>query len=474
MPTGASAGSVSSPTVVWFRSDLRVADHPALTDAARRGEVVCLFVLDPAILARRHHTSPNRLRFLRQGLEQLDSALFACGSELIVRVGNPQTVVVDVAREARARQVSVTRAISPLGQRRDAAVGAALAAEGVAFVTHDGDLVVPPEELAGSSGNGYKVFTPFHRAWETHPIPAHIPAPERLTGPMLRSEGLTSLPGGEPLIPAGPDAARDALVAFIRFGNADDYRESRDLMAADRTSHLSAYLRFGMCTGAQIGRALGLPGTLTPGRAAFWRQVAWREFYHHLLARHPYVATMAFQERYRSMTWEAADDHFAAWSTGRTGYPIVDAGMRQLIQTGWMHNRTRMITASFLVKDLMIDWRRGETVFMQHLLDGDPANNNGGWQWTAGTGTDAAPYFRILNPTLQGKRFDPTGEYVRRYVPELAHVPDSRIHEPWRMSDAEQVVAHCRVGIDYPHRIVDHHERRPLILERYKETEPTR
>ncbi len=186
---------------------------------------------------------------------------------------------------------------------------------------------------------------------------------------------------------------------------------------------MSAYLRFGMCTGGQIGRALGLPAGLSSGREAFWRQVCWREFYHHHMARHPEVASVAFQANLRGIAWEGPAEDLAAWRAGETGFPIVDAGMRQLATTGWMHNRVRMIVASFLVKDLLIDWRRGESAFMQGLVDGDPANNNGGWQWTAGTGTDAAPYFRVLNPTRQGQRFDPDGAYVRRFVPELARRP---------------------------------------------------
>jgi deoxyribodipyrimidine photo-lyase len=239
-------------------------------------------------------------------------------------------------------------------------------------------------------------------------------------------------------------------------------------MGEDATSHLSAYLRLGMCTPAQIGRALGLPGALSAGREAFWRQICWREFYHHHLARHPEVARTALRADLRAIEWDDDPGHLAAWTAGETGYPIVDAGMRQLAETGWIHNRARMVVASFLVKDLLIDWRRGETVFMQGLVDGDPANNNGGWQWTAGTGTDAAPYFRILSPTRQGERFDPAGAYVRRFVPALRDVPAARIHEPWRMTAEEQRGAGCRIGSDYPAPRVDHRERRELALDRYR------
>ncbi len=457
-----------SPTVVWFRRDLRLADHPALLDAAAAGPVVCLWVADPGILGRRHHDAPARLRFLRAGLEALDAELRERGCRLVVRGGDPARVLPAVAAECGATRVRWTREISPLGRARDERVAAALAAAGVDAAAMPGDLVAEPEDLPGSSGEGYLVFTPFSRVWMETPLPAHRPAPDRLGGPELASDGFGALPAGDPLIPAGPAAAREALVAFIRDGAADRYAAGRDMVAEPGTSRLSPYLRFGMVTGAQIGRALGLPGEISKGRLAFWRQVCWREFYHHHLLRHPEVARAALKPALRSIRWDHDPALLAAWRDGRTGYPFVDAGMRQLAAEGWVHNRARMVVASFLVKDLLIDWRVGETVFMQGLLDGDPANNNGGWQWTAGTGTDAAPYFRVFNPVLQGKRFDPDGAYVRRWVPELRDVPASRIHEPWRMSAEEQRAAGCVLGTDYPHPVVDHAERREEVLARYR------
>lgn len=460
---------MSAPaTVVWFRRDLRVADHPGLRAAADAGPVVCLFVLDPDLLARRHHRAPARLRFLRAGLEALDAELRARGSRLVVREGPPARVVPEVAAEGGARAVTWMREISPWGRDRDARVRAALARAGVSARETPGDLVVEPEDLSGRSGDGYRVFTPFSRVWRDLPLPAHLPAPEGLDGPSLAGTGLGLLPAGEPPLEAGPDAARRRLVGFIRSGEADGYADARDTPAADATSHLSAYLRLGMCTPAQVGRALGLPGPLSAGRESFWRQLCWREFFHHHLARHPEVARTALRPDLRRIRWEDDPAGLAAWAEGRTGYPLVDAGMRQLAETGWMHNRARLAVASFLVKDLLIDWRRGETVFMQGLVDGDPANNNGGWQWTAGTGVDAAPYFRVLNPTRQGARFDPDGHYVRRHVPELRDVPTALVHEPWRMTAEEQRGAGCRIGRDYPAPRVDHRERRELALERYR------
>ena len=460
--------SAGPATLVWFRRDLRVADHPALRAAADAGPVVCLFVLDPALLGRRHHRAPARLRFLRAGLEALDDALRARGGRLVVRHGPPERIVPEVAAEAGARAVHFARDVSPFARSRDARVAAALEEAGVRVRTMPADLVAEPEELPGSSGHGYRVFTPFHRAWREAHIPEGVPAPRRVEGPEIGGEGVGRLPAGDPPLPAGPAAARRRLAAFARDG-LDGYPDRRDLVAEDATSRLSAYLRLGMCTPAQIGRALGLPGPLSGPREAFWRQVCWRDFYHHHLARNPGVLRAAFQPALRRVRWDDDPGGLAAWAAGETGYPLVDAGMRQLAGEAWIHNRARMAVASFLAKDLLVDWRRGETVFMQGLVNGDPASNNGGWQWTAGTGTDAAPYFRVLNPVRQARRFDPRGEYVRRHVPELRRVPDDRIFEPWTMTAEEQRAAGCRIGSDYPQPRVDHAERRELALERYRE-----
>lgn len=454
---------------MWFRRDLRVDDHPALARAAARGDVVALWVADPHILGAAHHRAPMRLRFLRACLQALDAELDARGIRLVVRTGDPVDVVPSVAAECGADQVIVTDDVTPYARRRDATVGAALSAAGVGFAAEGGPWRVPLGDLVGSSGNGYLVFTPFFRAWDQVPVAARVAPPGALTGPALPSDGLGVLPDGDPPIEAGPAAARARLAHFIRSGDVDRYGDARDDMAADATSHLSADLRMGVLSPAQVGRAIGAGGDLSKGREAFWRQLAWRDFYAHHMQRHPVVAGQALKEAFRGIHWDDDPGLIAAWREGRTGFPLVDAGMRQMAATGWMHNRARMVCASVLVKDLLVDWRVGETVFMQALVDGDPANNNGGWQWTAGTGTDAAPYFRVFNPFLQAKRFDPSGAYVRRWVPELARVPDRAIHEPWTMSDAEQDAAGCRIGVDYPAPIVDHATRRVEAIERYKE-----
>jgi deoxyribodipyrimidine photo-lyase len=345
----------------------------------------------------------------------------------------------------------------------------ALGAAGIAFEEHGGDLLVPPEALARPKGGGYRVFTPFFRAWLTVQSVAPATRPERLTGPALPSDELTRiLPEADPPIPAGPAAAAARLQAFIDAKDIDYYREERDLIADDTTSRLSPYLRFGMITSAQIGRALRVSDADDWGRDAFWRQIAWREFFHHLLWHRPEAATTALLPQYRELDWENDPAHLEAWTRGLTGYPLVDAAMRQLADTGWVHNRARMVAASFLVKDLHVDWRKGETVFMQGLIDGDPANNNGGWQWVASTGTDAAPYFRVMNPVKQARRHDPEGIYVKRYVPELRRVPLEHIHEPWLMDPEQQKRLGCRIGIEYPERIVDHVLRQREIVARYR------
>lgn len=458
-------------TVMWFRRDLRVDDHPALAAAADRGQVVALWVADPALLGAPHHRAPMRLRFLRECLQALDHALGERGIRLVVRAGDPAQVVPAVAAEAGADLVHVTDDVTPYARRRDTGVARALQGAGVGMQAIGGPWRVAPHDLAGSKGAGYLVFTPFCKAWDQVPLADRIPPPDALAGPALPSDGLGALPGGDAPIPAGPDAARERLEQFIRSGAVDRYAEGRDLLADDGTSHLSADLRMGVLSPAQVGRAIGGSRGVAASRAAFWRQLAWRDFYAHHMARHPGVAAAALKPAYRDMRWDDDPALLAAWREGRTGFPLCDAGMRQMRATGWMHNRARMVAASVLVKDLLIDWRRGEAEFMRRLVDGDPANNNGGWQWTAGTGTDAAPYFRVFNPVLQAKRFDPTGAYVRRWIPELAQVPDRFIHEPWKMDDEAQHEAGCVIGRDYPAPVVEHALRRDEAIARYKDAD---
>jgi len=462
----------STPTtVMWFRRDLRVDDHAALAASAARGEVVALWVADPALLGAPHHRAPARLRFLRACLEALDAELRGLGIALVVREGAPATVVAQVARECGADMVHVSGDVTPYSSRRDAAVSAALGRDGVGFAAIGGPWRVPLDDVAGTSGNGYLVFSPFFKAWDMHPVAGRIPPPVSLAGPALASDGLDALPQGDPPIEAGPRAARERLEEFIRSGAVDRYGDARDMPAGDATSHLSADLRMGVLSPSQVGRAIGGARGIAESRRPFWRQLAWRDFYAHHMARHPGVAAAALKPSFRDIHWDDDPELLAAWREGRTGFPLCDAGMRQMAATGWMHNRARMVAASVLVKDLLVDWRRGEAEFMRALVDGDPANNNGGWQWTAGTGTDAAPYFRVFNPVLQAKRFDPDGAYVRRWIPELRDVPDSHIHEPWRMDIDTQRASGCMIGVNYPAPVVEHALRRNEAIVRYKDAD---
>ena len=467
------------PSIVWFRRDLRLHDHPALLAAcADRDEVVPLYVLDPTLINGRF-ASPNRTWFLLESVRALREALRELGSDLVVRVGDPRDIVPATARAAGADAVYVSRDHAPFGRARDAAVAAALASEEIAWHPRRGVLVHEPDEVRTGEGGPFSVYSPFRRAWEVlerravRGVPDHIPPlPADVTpGPIPSQADLGAGPGPTAdarLLPEpGEPAARRRLERWLADG-VEGYAAQRDRMdLVDGTSRLSADLHLGLLSATEVVESVGREGS-GDGHRTFTKEIVWREFYAHVLFHRPEVRIRAFREEYESIPWSDDDAALAAWQAGRTGYPIVDAGMRQLAATGWMHNRARMITASFLTKDLLMDWRRGELHFMRQLVDGDVASNNGGWQWSASTGTDPQPYFRIFNPILQGKRFDPDGDYVRRWVPELAGLATARIHAPWEMSDAEQTAAGCRIGVDYPGPIVDHGEARARALAVYE------
>jgi deoxyribodipyrimidine photo-lyase len=342
-----------------------------------------------------------------------------------------------------------------------------------------GLTVHPPDAIEKQAGGPYIVYTPYSRTWKSLSMPGPgdlLPAPEAIETPEgVRTDGIPDSPRLPETVPfpSGEAEARRRLEAFAHHPICD-YADRRDRMDEDGTSKLSTYLRFGMLSireaVVRARQAAAEDETCgNEGGAATWLdELIWREFYLTILYHFPRVRRESFRSEYHNLEWRNDAEAFARWQEGRTGYPVVDAAMRQLLETGWMHNRARMIVASFLTKDLLIDWRWGEKHFMQHLVDGDPASNNGGWQWAAGTGTDAAPYFRIFNPVLQGKKHDPEGDYVRRWVPELREVPDAYIQEPWTMSDAEQAEAGCVIGEDYPAPIVDHKQARARTLAAYK------
>ena len=459
----------------WIRRDLRLADNPALTAAlAMADQVIPLFILDPH-LAQAPTTGAKRLAFLLNSLRNLDADLARRGSRLIFRQGDPQTVLADLVTAAGAGAIVAQADVSPYARRRDAAV-----AEHLPLQLTPGVTVFPSDVVTKADGSPYTVFTPFSRAWKALPPNlTPLPAPGRIPTPVdLASDRIPASPALPPHVPfqASEAEAQRRLRAFADGLQAPirRYHELRDRPDLDGTSQLSPYLRFGLISPRQAAAAAYaiLDGaTDAAGRrgAEVWlNELIWREFNASILYHFPGVLRAAFRPELRSIPWDNNPELFAAWCEGRTGYPIVDAAMLQLVQTGWMHNRARMIVASFLVKDLLIDWRWGERFFMQHLVDGDPASNNGGWQWTAGVGTDAAPYFRIFNPVLQGEKFDPHGDFVRRWLPALAHVPAPFIHKPWTMTPLEQRQAGCVLGQDYPAPIVDHAAARERTLAAYQ------
>jgi deoxyribodipyrimidine photo-lyase len=456
--------------IVWFRRDLRVHDHPALCAAARAGHVLPVFVVDDRLLDGRF-PAPPRAWFLRRCLEELRDALRARGGDLVVRHGPPERVLPELARQTAADTVHHALDVSPFAVARDERVRAALAEQGVAVERHPGAFVVDDvAEPRTRDGRPYTVFSPFWRSW------AHLPRREVLDPPARIAlpdgvepggipAGLAREPGLETPIEPGEAAGRARMEAFLRDELAA-YAARHDRLAGG-TSVLSPHLHFGTVSPRELeAHALRRRAA---GRDAFVRQLAWRDFYAHVLLHHPRNARHAFRPEMDRLEWEDDDAGFAAWAEGRTGFPVVDAGMRELRARGWMHNRARLICASFLVKDLHVDWRRGEAHFMRWLLCGDAASNNGNWQWVSSVGVDPAPYFRRLyNPAVQQRRHDPDGAYVRRWVPELRRVPVERLPEPWRMPAAEQEAYGCVIGRDYPEPIVDHARERERAIARYR------
>ncbi|MGQ9600354.1 MAG: cryptochrome/photolyase family protein [Anaerolineae bacterium] len=449
----------------WVRRDLRLSDNQALAAAlAQTKTVVPVFILDPVLLTA-PEAGAKRVAFLMAGLRQLDQDLRARGSRLIVRRGDPVQELISLMEETGAQTIWAEEDVWPYARRREARVAQALPLHLTSGLT-----VHLPTAVVKADGTPYTIFTPFSRAWKSRPLPSALsllPAPERLPPlPEVLSLPVPSEPELTDAIPFAPGEAeaQRRLRQFVDGAGASifQYAQGRDRLDLNGTSHLSPYLRFGMLSARQavVGALNAIQAAPEEGSrrsAEIWlNELIWREFYMSILAHFPDVLEQSFRPEFRDMVWEDNETAFAAWCEGRTGYPLVDAAMRQLVQTGWMPNRARMIAASFLVKDLLVDWRWGERFFMQHLVDGDPAANNGGWQWVAGTGTDAAPYFRLLNPVLQSRRADPDGIYIRRWVPELDRVPTAYLHAPWEMPPDLQRTVGCRIGVDYPAPIVDH------------------
>ena len=474
-----TAGPGAGPSAIWWvRRDLRLSDNPALSRAAAGGlPVVPVFVADDSLAAPRP-AAAVRTAFLLSGLRALDTDLRRHGSRLVVRSGDPLRCLADVAREVGARLVVVEEDPSPEARDRDAAVAAVLPLQ-----TVPGVAVHPLGAVRKADGGSYVVFGPFHRAWRALglPRPSDLPAvPDRWAAVgAVHGEPLPEGPSLPPDVPFAPGEAeaRRRLEAFVSGpGEPAIYRyaSERDRPDLDGTSHLSPYLRFGMLA---AGRAVAAAGEALRGAAtaeqrrgveAWLAELAWRDFYLGVLADHPFVLGESFRADLRGMAWAHDPEALDAWREGRTGYPFVDAAMRQLQLTGWMHNRARMVVASFLTKHLLTDWRQGERHFMRHLVDGDPAANNGGWQWAAGTGTDAAPYFRVFNPTTQARRHDPEGAYIRRWLPELRPVPQAHVHAPWEMEDSTARACGCIIGDHYPAPVVEHGWARERAIATYR------
>ncbi len=452
---------MTSRALAWFRRDLRLHDNPAWAAATSRDEAVALVVLEPALLAA---AGPWRRRAYLGAVAGLDRSLRSWGGALRVATGDPAEVVPRVAAEIGAEAVAVNADVTRWSASRDRRVERRLQRP---TERHWGTLVHPPGSVLTRAGGLSKVFTPFYRRWSERPLPAATRPGPAVVLEAPPGSTLTEQLEEEPPSAWGEQEAADRLEAWLE--RVDYYDEHRDSVATEGTSGLSVALRFGLLSARGVAAAAGVR---TPGRAAFVRQLAWRDWYAHITCEHPDIDRVALRPEYDRIAWAegaAAEAGFEAWRAGRTGYPIVDAAMRELATTGWMHNRLRMVAASFLVKDLLIDWRRGERWFRRMLTDGDIPQNAGNWQWVAGTGPDAAPYFRVFNPVAQSRRHDPEGQYLRRWLPELARLADDAIHEPWRLAPAVLATAGVRLGVDYPAPIVDHDEARERALAAYRE-----
>lgn len=441
-------------SVMWFRRDLRLSDNPALLEAVADGCVLPLFVVDPVLWDA---AGPSRQRYLTASLRALDSSLRQRRTRLAVVHGDPAEQVLRAARAVGAQRVHVAADFGPYGTRRDTAVEQALAEHGVELARTGSSYAVAPGRVVNGSGEPYRVYTPFSRAWAEHGWRAPVEAPTG--GGWAELDGADELP--EPSRPAdlelpeaGEAAARRGWRDFLdRVGDYDDERDRPDL---DTTSRMSVHLKWGEIHPRTM--LADLARLRSTGAATYRKEIAWREFFADVLFARPETARDYLRGEYARMRYDDPGAQLSAWQRGRTGFPVVDAGMRQLRATGWMHNRVRMIVASFLVKDLHLEWQHGARHFMHWLVDGDLASNQQNWQWAAGSGVDAAPYFRVFNPTTQGRKFDPRGQYVRRWVPELGDVADP--HDP-SPDDRD------RVG--YPAPIVDHAAERREALDRWDE-----
>lgn len=457
-------------SIHWFRRDLRLTDNTALHHAAADSEqVIPLYILSD--WKNQHDwTGPARQEYLCGNLASLSGNLENIGSALIIRCGDPEKILPQVIQESGATAVYTNQDPDPYGKAKEKRLEKVLSGLGVEFHLFKDCVMHGAEEILNGSGDPYRVFTPYSKNWLNQPKAAPLPRVKSLGEasplkslklPTLAHWGLQT--AGVRLPDSGERAARERLKSFVTGDRLKHYAEKRDTPAGAHTSQLSADLRFGLISIRELYHRCQTVAKEHPSAAnsvqVYIKELAWREFYMAVLHHWPDVLEHEFNADFRKIAWESEEALLKAWQQGRTGFPIVDAGMRQLLATGWMHNRLRMITAMFLTKDLHCHWRLGESFFMQHLIDGEIASNNGGWQWSAGTGADAAPYFRIQNPWLQSKRHDPDGAYIKTWIPELKHVPSAKLHD-----HPERPLAP-----DYPMPIVDHATARDITLKMFKQ-----
>jgi deoxyribodipyrimidine photo-lyase len=442
---------MSKRSIFWFRRDLRLADNPALLAAFDEAdEVVPLFIMDDEIAER---AGEHRNAYLAASLKALNESL---GGNLLVISGKPTEVIADVMKRYKATSVHCAFPYAPYGNSRDDELKKA----GIELQQLGSGYAVAPGRVLKDDGTPYRVYTPFYRAWLAHGWRAPVSAPKNPTWvkPLKGDQTIPnwSAPAGVKLQDAGEKAAIARYKDFLKRA-ADDYGDARNIPGIEGTSRLSPHLRWGEIHPRTLLAALGQ----SKGHEVYRKEIAWREYYADVLHNNPHTSRDYYDAKFKKMRYDKPGKKFEAWCEGKTGYPFVDAAMRQLVKEGWMHNRTRMVVASFLVKDLHIEWQHGANFFMKYLIDNDVASNSHGWQWTAGCGTDASPYYRVFNPIEQGKRFDPDGAYIKKFVPELAHLDDDDVHEPWESKEG--------YSKGYPERIVDHAAERLESLARLEE-----
>ena len=467
-------------SLVWFRRDLRDFDHAALYHALKSSpKVYCAFIFDTEILDQLTDKADRRVEFLWESVRELKAALQASGGDLLVRHAPASSAIPALASELGVAAVFSNHDYEPAAIERDRRVAEALEKQGIDFLQYKDQVIFEKDEVLTQAGRPFGVFTPYKNAWlkklddfhvRAYPVDrylGHLAKPALDAGlPTLEAMGFRRTNLADMQLPTGMAGGQRLFADFL--DRIDRYKDARDFPAIKGPSYLSVHLRFGTVSIRHLARTAWQLGG--KGAEGWLNELIWRDFYFNILHHHPRVAAgHSFKPEFERLPFPNDDRLFAAWCDGRTGYPLVDAAMRQINQTGWMHNRLRMVAASFLVKDLLIDWRRGEAYFADKLIDFDLSANNGGWQWAASTGCDAQPWFRIFNPVTQSERFDPQGKFIRKYVPELAACDDKEIHAPWLIPPLRQQALRLQIGSDYPAPVVDHASQRQSALSLYKQ-----